>query len=114
MHLFLRLLKAAGSTSVVVGLFLMCNGVMSEPRTKPWVHIKFQFFSQPASTRRVSCFKNLSSQRTFSTQADNWGSQNFFGLGPISTTDPLQPFLVDGQLKLRPVITQIDGVALAQ
>lgn len=38
------------------------------------------------------------------------GDPDFFQLGAITSTEPLGPFLVDGQLQLQPRLLSLDGM----
>lgn len=114
LHLELNLVKAAGSAATEVGLFLVYDGVMSALEVcKPWVHVEYQLNSQRSSTPGVFSMSKRTS-RTLTTESGGWGYPDFFKLGPITTTDPLQAYLVDGQLKLQAVITGIDGMVITQ
>lgn len=73
-------------------------------------HTQLSSQHQVAPQLGMFSYARHSINHTFVTTETGAGYPDFFQLGPISTTASLQPFLVDGQLKMRAVIKQLDGM----
>lgn len=99
----LCLVKA--EAGVKVGLFLRydCMGCPA------WVHAAYDIHCQQAAKPGVYTLRKRD-QDTFLRHHHSVGWDDLFKLGPITTTAPLAPFLVDGQLQLQVVMRSVDGV----
>lgn len=73
-----------------------------------FVRAEYELRSQKASSSEVY---SMHASNTFDAARTYMGWPDFFQLGPITTTAPLAPFMVDGQLQLDAVVHRVDGVA---
>lgn len=109
----LQLLKAEGNTAATLGLFLRYGGTAPcRMQSLPWVRIDFELCAQTAATPGVFSLVD-SFSHTFGPTT-GWGQPDFYELGPISSSHPLTPFLVGGELKLKLHIKKVDGVEVAR
>lgn len=111
-HLELKA-KCKGKTTVELGFFdhLKCQVT---GQTHQSVAVVRKLGAQKAGSGGAYDYKmGSSSACRYRAGGDSRGWANVFGKGPINSIDQLSEFIVDGGLKLRYTIVQLDGRVLS-